>query len=1210
MFKSKLKLIIEMKKLLTFLIILTWFDGWGQEDCGVNATKETTNYLKNLLQKRALQNQTNSVELLPIIYIAVKFHISDETNISNQKINDLMFEVNRYYAPSKIQFFIREIQEFDGSGTIFYNGDSDNYFSGYSQSPNHKNNAINIYIEKVYKSWYWDSEKGKYDYGIFCGESPFFSTDTTNAGNVVFVQEDCLNEHKTLTHELGHYFFLFHTHQTPLEFVIRPNEPLNGRLYTSNCGDNGVNSFGDLLCDTPADNPNLKISPSECEFTNTLIDANGDTYNPQKNNIMGYHKSSGCPRSIFTQGQIDRVRLIGLPQRTNSPNYNITTLPSNQNPPTNITSILIQNNIKVNWTDNSTSETGYLIERSTNPNDGFVCIGGVAPNITTFTDNTILPNTNYYYRVRASNATIYNCNTSPVTPYLSGERTVITSNWYAQDVQKATRLGLMDKNNWTNDVVSDNSNITVGEVARSLVITANLLNITGFNAVNPICWDNNPNNAYVAHLKNNNFLPSSVQSNDLITKGLLCDLIKNIIFESNTTYPYQVTRPDMSSIIASTAPYKSSIEYLYQRIGFVKSSNGKKLGDYFFNGKYISTLNNRKIVGTENVTRAIFAKFIATAYEFKYYQLNQKVVPNARIAQTNSVFDDIIIIGSKAEFDNDITGIPPTVTVDGTTEFLRSGQRKNFSFSTDQLSDGTKVFFYWNIDGGSQGLQLVPMPQYSTNFQGVILTAPIVTSPQVFQFYIHISTIDGRTAEMFKDIMVVPNDPNNNTNLTTGEYFVDNDLGIGQATVLPITLNNYGVDATIPIPTNNLTQGIHTVGIRVKDSNNKWSITHTKTFLVLGIGTGSGSQITQIGYFFDSQNAENIANVSVDANNQIALPITVNLTQGIHTVSFRVKDSQNKWSLYHTRTFLVLGQGSGGSNAITQVEYFFDADPLEANRIRQNLTLDANNQVIIPLNISLPQGIHTVSFRVKDGQDKWSIFHTRTFLVIGSGSGNATISTIEYFMDSDPGFGNGTQVAYATTNNQAVLLNVNVGSLTHGVHVLFVRVKNSLNQWSLTHAKAFVVMPNLGSSSSISRVEYFIDDANPSLGNGISANFIPNPTSSDVLATFDLNISQLSLGIHRINVRTKDNNNQWSSLVTANFEIIQIPCPQNKTITETESSGQLIHQASSTVNLQNTTYNGTVKGEIKAGGSITIGPNTTFDAGTVIKIYVGGCANN
>jgi hypothetical protein len=48
---------------------------------------------------------------------------------------------------------------------------------------------------------------------------------------------------------------------------------------------------------------------------------------------------------------------------------------------------------------------GFIIERSTSSTTGFIAVGGVAPNATTYVDNTIVSGTLYFYRVKASNTT-------------------------------------------------------------------------------------------------------------------------------------------------------------------------------------------------------------------------------------------------------------------------------------------------------------------------------------------------------------------------------------------------------------------------------------------------------------------------------------------------------------------------------------------------------------------------------------------------------------------------------------------------------------------------------------------------------------------------------------------------------------------------------------------------------------------------------------
>jgi predicted phage tail protein len=60
--------------------------------------------------------------------------------------------------------------------------------------------------------------------------------------------------------------------------------------------------------------------------------------------------------------------------------------------------------IKLNWTDNSTNETGFEIERSLSSGSGFSNITTTAPDVTTYTDIGLTESTTYYYRVRAVNS--------------------------------------------------------------------------------------------------------------------------------------------------------------------------------------------------------------------------------------------------------------------------------------------------------------------------------------------------------------------------------------------------------------------------------------------------------------------------------------------------------------------------------------------------------------------------------------------------------------------------------------------------------------------------------------------------------------------------------------------------------------------------------------------------------------------------------------
>ena len=57
---------------------------------------------------------------------------------------------------------------------------------------------------------------------------------------------------------------------------------------------------------------------------------------------------------------------------------------------------------KLNWTDNSTNETGFQIERAPSGSTSFVLVGTVGANVKAFTHS--VSRGNYLYRVRAFNA--------------------------------------------------------------------------------------------------------------------------------------------------------------------------------------------------------------------------------------------------------------------------------------------------------------------------------------------------------------------------------------------------------------------------------------------------------------------------------------------------------------------------------------------------------------------------------------------------------------------------------------------------------------------------------------------------------------------------------------------------------------------------------------------------------------------------------------
>lgn len=296
-------------------------------------------------------------------------------------------------------------------------------------------------------------------------------------------------------------------------------------------------------------------------------------------------------------------------------------------------------------------------------------------------------------------------------------------------------------------------------------------------------------------------------------------------------------------------------------------------------------------------------------------------------------------------------------------------------------------------------------------------------------------------------------------------------------------------------------------------------------FMALGQNT-----VTDIEYFFDTDpgvgNATNIdITDAVTLNETFSLPIS-SLTSGIHILHMRTKNDTNQWSLNARQTFYIANFSSTLNNTITEAEYFIDTDPGVGNA--QPLTItngtSLNNTFAIPLS-SVNSGIHVLHIRVKNNSNYWSLYGKQVFYIANFSSAlNNTIAEAEYFIDTDPGVGNAEPLTIpnSTTLNNAFSIPLNTTST--GIHVLHIRVKNNLNQWSLYGRQVFYKSEQI-SNNEIVAAEFFID-TDPGIGNATAINITQGAFVDETL-----NISipnNLSAGDHILHIRVQSSNGNWS----------------------------------------------------------------------------------
>ncbi len=96
--------------------------------------------------------------------------------------------------------------------------------------------------------------------------------------------------------------------------------------------------------------------------------------------------------------------------------------------------------IDLAWTDQSTNETGFKIERRIGTTGSFIQIATAAANVTSYSDTTVVASTTYSYRVRATNSvgdSAYSALANATTPAPGA----LPAPWVSQDIGTTGRAG-------------------------------------------------------------------------------------------------------------------------------------------------------------------------------------------------------------------------------------------------------------------------------------------------------------------------------------------------------------------------------------------------------------------------------------------------------------------------------------------------------------------------------------------------------------------------------------------------------------------------------------------------------------------------------------------------------------------------------------------------------------------------------------------------
>lgn len=371
-------------------------------------------------------------------------------------------------------------------------------------------------------------------------------------------------------------------------------------------------------------------------------------------------------------------------------------------------------------------------------------------------------------------------------------------------------------------------------------------------------------------------------------------------------------------------------------------------------------------------------------------------------------------------------------------------------------------------------------------------------------------------------------------NISRIEYFVDNDPGYGNGTAVSFAAGN-DVTGAISINLAPLSTGVHVVGIRSKDQNGAWSLDNKWIFLK-PYSNVVQPNINKVEWFIDNDPGYgNATPIAIVAGQDLAgLAINVNmvpLSPGVHVVGIRSQDAAGAWSLDNKWIFLK-PYGNVAQPNINRVEWFVDNDPGYGNATPisivagQDLAGLSINVNLVPL----AQGVHVIGIRSLDANGAWSLDNKWIFLKPYGNAGamvQPNISRVEWFIDNDPGYGNATPVSIVAGQDLSGLsFNINLTTLSQGVHLVNVRSQDANGAWSLDNKWLFLKPYSVAAGQpNVTAIEYFID-VDPGYGNGTAVPFTVGTDISNLV--FNADISTVVNGPHKLGFRTRDANGAWS----------------------------------------------------------------------------------
>lgn len=224
--------------------------------------------------------------------------------------------------------------------------------------------------------------------------------------------------------------------------------------------------------------------------------------------------------------------------------------------------------------------------------------------------------------------------------------------------------------------------------------------------------------------------------------------------------------------------------------------------------------------------------------------------------------------------------------------------------------------------------------------------------------------------------------------IVQAEYYFDNDPGFGLASPVPVTAALSISDGFFAADISALSDGFHTIGIRVLDGAGVWSLTEFDEFEKIGIAplpslSLMSYELNDAGFSaaidLDNPNDGDTEGIFFEIFDLSGLP------EGIHRIRFRATDAFGFQGITYTTHLLVLPDPQEDPD-LTTIEYFLDVDPGFGlgQQIPIQPGLDLFDGEIDYVFDEPTLGPHNLWVRFKDVEGNWSVAHVQQIHIVDS----------------------------------------------------------------------------------------------------------------------------------------------------------------------------------------------------------------------------------